>query len=151
MEHYKVVRFKTGESVLCTMPVDLKSPMGETWIHMSNPVQIIPQQETRQKTHRGKVHEVIGETFILKPWMGLSNTEDFHVSADFILTIGDLKNNIKEYYASYVTRAHEADLREQDSEAADSLLRDVSGGKLNIIDELTIEEQYDGSDEEGTR
>lgn len=126
--YYKIVRLKTGENILCTMDRDLKTPAAETHIQMNVPVQVVPHKETR----RG--NQIIGESFILRPWMGLSDSEEFYVSTDIILTIGDLKRDVKQQYINYVTQAQETKQRVEDSYAAEMLLREITPGELKIID-----------------
>lgn len=140
--YYKIVRLKTGESILCTMDRDVKTVAAETHIQMNVPVQVIPHKETR------KGNQVIGESFILRPWIGLSDSEEFYVSTDIILTIGDLKRDVKQQYINYVTQAQETKQRIADSYAAEMLLREVTPGELKIIDleweNRHGEEEYQG-------
>jgi hypothetical protein len=88
-EFYKVVKLKTGETILCTMSSDVKNMSAEPYIKMTVPVLVIPHQETRKGAN------IVGESFILRPWMGLSNSEEFVIGTDIVLTIGDLKKEVK--------------------------------------------------------
>lgn len=145
-EYFKVVRLKTGESILCSMSNNVKSLVGETHLSLTMPVQVIQQNETHRQ---GKV---LGESFFLRPWIGLSDSEDFVISTDIILTIGDLRLEVKNHYISYIEQTLETQKRTRDaierSDAADKLLREAAGGKLNIIDEYTIGDGYDNEDYE---
>lgn len=145
-EYFKVVRLKTGESILCSMSNNVKSLIGETHLSLTMPVQVIHQNETQRQG------QVLGESFFLRPWIGLSDSEDFVISTDIILTIGDLRLEVKNHYINYVEQTIETQKRTRDaierSNAADTLLREAAGGKLNIIDEYTIGDGYDNEDHE---
>lgn len=136
--YYKVVRLKTGESILCSMNNDVKSLVSESHLQLNTPVQVVPHQETRRGNH------VLGETFILRPWMGLSDGEEFIISTDIVLTIGNLKKEVREQYINYVNHANETRQRIEDSETVYEFLRDITPGELRIID---IDE-YTGEDYE---
>ena len=131
-EYYKVVRLKTGENILCSMERDIKSPASETHLQLNVPVQVVPMKEMRKGNH------VVGESFMLRPWMGLSDGEEFTISSDVVLTIGDLKKEVKQQYVNYISQAKETRKKildqEERSEAADELLREVNNGEVRIIE-----------------
>lgn len=90
---------------------------------------------------------------MLRPWMGLSDGEEFTISADVVLTIGDLKKEVKQQYVNYISQAKETRKKildqEERSEAADELLREMNNGELRIIE---LEDEYYGDyygEEEG--
>ena len=136
-EYYKVVRLKTGENILWSMERDIKSPASETHLQMNVPVQVVPMKEMRKGNH------VVGESFMLRPWMGLSDGEEFTISTDVVLTIGDLKKEVKQQYVNYISQAKETRKKildqEERSDAADELLREVNNGDVRIIE---IDEDY---------
>jgi hypothetical protein len=131
--YYKVVKLKTGENILCSMDRDVKSPASETHLQLNIPVQVVPMKEMRKGNH------VVGESFMLRPWMGLSDGEEFTISVDIVLTIGDLKKEVKQQYVNYISQARETRQRIEDQEAAEDLLREVSNGELRIVE---IDEYY---------
>lgn len=145
--YFKIVRLKTGENILCSMDRDIKSPASETHLQLNIPVQVVPMKEMRKGNH------VVGESFMLRPWMGLSDGEEFTISADVVLTIGDLKKEVKQQYVNYISQAKETRKKildqEERSEAADELLREMNNGELRIIE---LEDEYYGDyygEEEG--
>lgn len=90
---------------------------------------------------------------MLRPWMGLSDGEEFTISTDVVLTIGDLKKEVKQQYVNYISQAKETRKKildqEERSEAADELLREMNNGELRIIE---LEDEYYGDyygEEEG--
>jgi len=121
--YFKIVKLKTGENILCNMERDVKSTAAETHLHLTIPVQVVPMKETRKGNH------VIGESFMLRPWMGLSDGEEFTISTDVVLTIGDMKREVKKQYVTYVTQAKESRQKfleqEERSDAVNDLLREV--------------------------
>lgn len=142
--YFKIVKLKTGENILCNMERDVKSVAAETQLQMHVPIQVVPIKETRRGNH------VIGESFILRPWMGLSDGEDFFVSADMIMTIGDMKKEVRKQYISYTSQAKETRQKhleqEERSEAADELLREVNNGEVHIIDIDEYLGEHDGEE-----
>lgn len=141
--YYKIVKLKTGEIIVCSMANDINSFAKENFLELIEPVQVIPQRETR------KGNSIVGESFLLKPWIGLSDSEEFIVNTDIILTIGNLKKEVKQQYVDYVNQT--AQLRkkikdyEEREEAVTKLLQDVTPGDVKIIDEVNylLDEDYD--------
>ena len=126
--YYKIVKLKTGETILCTMDADVKSISSTSYLLINEPVQVIPHKETRKGRH------IVGESFLMRPWIGLSDSEEFTVSVDVVMTIGNVKSEVKRQYVDYLTQAshtRDAILR---SEAVDDLFREMSNGELNIVD-----------------
>jgi hypothetical protein len=144
-EHFKLVKLKTGETILCAMHDDIKSVAGESHLYLIEPVQVVQQQQTKNNG------QVVGETFVLRPWLGLSDSEEFVIGTDIVLTIGNLKHEVKEQYISYIT--HTAETRQkikqyhEQEDAVMKLLRDVTPGQqvLFVDDEdyYTYEEDPD--------
>jgi len=130
---------------LCTMAHDVRSAASETHISMNTPVQVIPHQETRRNG------QIIGESFLLRPWIGLSDSEEFTISTDIILTIGNLKNEVKQQYVSYVEQTAETVKRQEEQkeqqhceEVVKNFLREITPGELRIIDEpFTMDDSHD--------
>jgi hypothetical protein len=140
--YYKIVKLKTGEIILCTMVHDVRSLAAETHLKMNIPVQVIPHQETR----RGG--QVIGESFILRPWIGLSDSEEFTISTDIVLTIGSLKREVRQQYINYVEQTVETQRRQEEQqereEAVEKFLREITPGELYFVDEpLTLDNNHD--------
>ena len=126
--YYKIVKLKTGETILCTMDADVTSVSSTSYLSINEPVQVIPHKERRKGRH------IVGESFLMRPWIGLSDSEEFTVSVDVVMTIGNIKSEVKRQYVDYLTQAshtRDAILR---SEAVDDLFREMSNGELNIVD-----------------
>lgn len=148
-EFYKMVRLKTGETILCSMSSDIKSVAGESHLCLIEPVQLIPQQQSRRNG------QVVGETFLLRPWMGMSDSDEFVIATDIVLTIGNLKHEVKKQYISYISQAIETKKKSRENaeneEAVIKLLHDVTPGEVRIVDEDDIEYFFyeEDYDEEG--
>lgn len=140
-DYYKLIRFKTGETIICRTESDVRSPSADPVLTIYDPVQVVTHQETRNGI------QVIGENYVLRPWIGLSDSEEFQVSSDVIMTVGNLRREVREVYLTYVQTMHESKrLSEEEfsrSDAAEQLLRDVSFGEYKIIDDLTLDEDDD--------
>jgi hypothetical protein len=144
--YYKIVKLKTGETILCTMNHDVRSLASETHLQMNVPVQVIPHQETRRNG------QVIGESFVLRPWIGLSDSDEFTISTDIVLTIGSLKKEVRQQYVNYIEHTIETQKRQEEQiereEAAENLLREITPGELYFVDEpLNMENNHDENQE----
>ena len=143
---YKIVKLKTGETILCTMNNDIRSLASETHLQLTTPVQVIPHQESRRNG------QVVGESFVLRPWIGLSDSDEFTISADIVLTIGSLKKEVRQQYVNYIEHTNETQKLHEDQvereEAAVNLLREITPGELYFIDEpLNMENDHDNNQE----
>ena len=143
---YKIVKLKTGETILCKMNNDIRSLASETHLQLTTPVQVIPHQESRRNG------QVVGESFVLRPWIGLSDSDEFTISADIVLTIGSLKKEVRQQYVNYIEHTNETQKLHEDQvereEAAVNLLREITPGELYFIDEpLNMENDHDNNQE----
>lgn len=143
---YKIVKLKTGETILCTMKHDIRSLSTETHLNLNVPVQVIPHQETR----RGG--QVVGESFILRPWIGMSDSEEFTIGIDIVLTIGNLKKEVCEQYIKYVEQTNETqrlhDEQQEREQALTDFLREITLGELHFIDDPLNMENKNDQDQE---
>ena len=89
MSDVKVLKFRNGDLVICKT-VECEDNM----IEITDPIAVVAipiVQEAMQ-----------GETFVLKPWIGVSSNNMFVVPMDAILTVGELKLPLLEQYNKYV-------------------------------------------------
>ena len=89
MNDIKVLKFRNGELVI-GKTVECEDNM----IEITDPIAVVAVpviQETIQ-----------GETFVLKPWIGISSNSMFVVPMDAILTVGELKLPLLKQYNKYV-------------------------------------------------
>ena len=89
MNDIKVLKFRNGDLVI-GKTVECEDNM----IEITDPVAVVAipiLQETMQ-----------GETFLLKPWIGICSNNMFVIPMDAILTVGELKLPLLEQYNKYV-------------------------------------------------
>ena len=84
-----VLRLKNGETLIAS--VRLADP-NNYWL--DDPIAVIAVQVT----HEG----INGETFLLKPWIGISPDKSFLLNAGEILTSGSLKESLLQQYLMYI-------------------------------------------------
>ena len=89
MTDVTVLKLKNGETLIAGVR---QAEDNMFWI--DDPIQVVPVQVTREG--------IQGETFLLKPWIGISSDKSFLLSAREILTTCSLKENLLEQYRSYV-------------------------------------------------
>lgn len=93
--YYKIVRFKTGENILCQMDKDIKSISTEVYFHMINPV-------IRSVAGGTEVNgNIVSEQYILNPWIGGTSSDEFVVPVEIVLTIGDMDERQTVQYKAY--------------------------------------------------
>ena len=139
-EYFKLVKLKTGETILCAMHSDVNSVVGETHLFLIEPVQVVNQQQTKNNG------QVVGETFVLRPWLGLCDSEEFVIAADIVLTIGNLKHEVKHQYITYVTQTAETRQKmkqfHEQEEAVMKLLHDVTPGEVLFVNDDDDDDYY---------
>ena len=89
MTDVTVLRLKNGETLIAGVR---QADSNNYWV--DDPIAVIAVQVT----HEG----INGETFLLKPWIGISPDKSFLLSAGEILTSGSLKENLLQQYLMYI-------------------------------------------------
>lgn len=136
---YKVVRFKTGENLLCQMTRDVRSLAQESYLKISRPALAVAVGYTGQKD----TGDVFTERFAIRPWLDVSDSEEYTIGLDLVLTIGDMKPSMVKQYEEYWKNQAEVmkviELREFRQYAKDAvegfLLSMSSNGEVTIIQE----------------
>jgi hypothetical protein len=126
---YKVVRLKTGESILCKMHKDIRTIATEMYLNMVNPVLASLTKELKQQN----TGQVAAEYFTLRPWIGLSSSQELTIGTEIVLTVGDMKPSFVKQYKQYLidcARAeqirHAAEEESSRTEAIINLLASIS-------------------------
>ena len=115
------------------MDRDVRSLSSENFLKLNEPVQVVQMKETT------KGNMVVGENYLLRPWMGLSDSDEFMINTDVVLTIGDLKEQVREQYVNYIEHTHETKKRQEDDKAIFKLLKEVNpGNDIYIINDDMI-------------
>lgn len=89
METPKVIKFKNGDLVIA----QVFDSMDDIY-RLENPIAAV--------TFPTMQGEVVGETFLLKPWIGISKDSSFFVRKTDILVICSLKDNLMQQYKTYI-------------------------------------------------
>jgi len=89
MTDVTVLKLKNGETLIAGV-----RQVEDNMFWIDDPIQVVPVQVT----HEG----IQGETFLLKPWIGISSDKSFLLSAREVLTTCSLKENLLEQYRSYI-------------------------------------------------
>lgn len=115
----KLIRLKDGDMIACHTSITNYKDLYRTHsIEIKNPLSIVAYQVP---TDTG-----VGEGFILKPWMGICVDENYIIPTDCIMTVADLKTEIKEQYERYWNPAPpplEVDLDPEEWEYQSSFLK----------------------------
>lgn len=101
MEKPRVLKFKNGDLVVAI--VKETDVDGALWLH--NPIMVVPFHAIND--------DFVGETFLLKPWIGISDDKDFMVRKSDIIVSCSLRENLLQQYKNY------AEGETQDSPAKD--------------------------------
>lgn len=124
---YKVMKLKTGETVLCELAEELKDFSFMPTIDLVNPVLI---QYAQMQIQNGAV---TGENIIIKPFLSLSSSTVYPISTDVIITMGNMKNPVLKSYLKYTKGMAEQRKEEEADEAIIDLLQSVTPDRPVLI------------------
>lgn len=85
-----VLRLKNGEMIIA----GVRATEDNNMLWLDDPIAVVPIPVTQNGMN--------GETFLLKPWMGIASDKSFMLSIREVLTTGTLKENLLEQYRMYV-------------------------------------------------
>lgn len=92
--HYKLLKLSNGESIVCCTDDDCQNLRSKVSIHICDPVLVTPFRMPKGMT--------IAETFIMTPWISISDESVFEVPTEQIIIAVDIKENFKENYKSFI-------------------------------------------------
>jgi hypothetical protein len=131
---YKVLKLKTGDFVLCQFDEEVKDFSYAPTINLKFPLNVVNVRVQVEGS------AITNETVALKPFMSLSDSEEYPISTDVIVTMGDMKRDAKELYIQFVERMKQHRIEDDIEQKVLALLRSTVGeGKLTIIEEPTPE------------
>jgi hypothetical protein len=90
METPKVIKFKNGDLVIAT----IRDSESNDLFWMDNPIAVIPYPVIQE--------DVVGETFVLKPWIGITTEKTFLVPKSEVITLCLLRENLLAQYERYI-------------------------------------------------
>ena len=91
METPKVLKFKNGDLVIAT----IRDSDTNELFWMDNPIAVIPYPVIQE--------DVMGETFLLKPWIGITTEKTFLIPKSEIITVCVLRENLLGQYERYIS------------------------------------------------
>jgi len=91
MEPPKVLKFKNGDLVIAS----IRDSDTNALFWLDNPVAVIPYPVFQE--------DVVGETFLLKPWIGITTEKTFLIPKSEIITICLLRENLLAKYERYIS------------------------------------------------
>lgn len=112
---YKVLRLKTGDTVLCEMEKDITDFSYNPTIELINPINIITLKSHLQGF--GINHEEI----TIRPFLTLSDSETFPISTEVILTMGNMKASARKTYLKYIEQV----MKQREIDAMDDAIVDL--------------------------
>lgn len=91
METPKVLKFKNGDLVIAS----IRDSDTNELFWMDNPIAVIPYPVIQE--------ELVGETFVLKPWIGITTEKTFLIPKSEIITVCVLRENLLAQYERYIS------------------------------------------------
>jgi hypothetical protein len=91
METPKVLKFKNGDLVIAS----IRDSDTNELFWMDNPIAVIPYPVIQE--------DVMGETFLLKPWIGITTEKTFLIPKSEIITVCVLRENLLTQYERYIS------------------------------------------------
>lgn len=91
METPKVIKFKNGDLVIAT----IRDSESNDLFWMDNPIAVIPYPVIQE--------DVVGETFLLKPWIGITTGKIFLIPKSEVITVCPLRENLLGQYEKYIS------------------------------------------------
>ena len=139
--YYKLVRFKTGETILCMMDTDVRVAQIEQYLELIRPVLAYPTQDMMNKSTGNSI--VGAEVYQLRPWIGATKSERLTIGTEMVLTVCEMSDRMRLQYSEWVDAAAKAEATQTKIEDDDAkrralmkLLLSVSkSGKVEILKE----------------
>jgi len=91
METPKVIKFKNGDLVIAS----IRDSDTNELFWMDNPISVVPYPVIQE--------DIVGETFLLKPWIGISTEKTFLIPKSEIITVCVLRENLLAQYERYIS------------------------------------------------
>lgn len=91
METPKVIKFKNGDLVIAS----IRDSESNDLFWMDNPIAVVPYPVIQE--------DVVGETFLLKPWIGITTEKIFLVPKSEVITVCLLRENLLAQYERYIS------------------------------------------------
>ena len=114
MENHKILKFKNGEVMVCRTESKDVNVDNANFINIWDPVEI--QIMNMMPTNQG----IIGERYLLKPWMPLSEDEMFIIDTESLITICNVGEQILKNYLDFQNRKNRDSVASEMQESSTS-------------------------------
>lgn len=132
MEHCKLLKISTGESILCK--VDDENIFNDYLVVISEPIVI---NIVRMPTSKGTV-----ETCVMYPWSVFSMDNTFEIATSQIIAVTDPSLSVQKYYTNYLEN-----LANKNENSESNMFDESDSDFDDTLDQLTSEEgEDDGTD-----
>lgn len=116
----KVIKFRNGELVIA----DVKETVDDLLV-IENAIAAVPFPMMQG--------EMVGETFVLKPWIGISNETSFFVRKTEVITICTLKESLLQQYKSYISPKEKPTSLEKDEYEIEEVMEAMFLKSKNLL------------------
>ena len=120
METPKVIKFKNGDLVIAQLMETV-----DDLYRIEDPIAAV--------TFPTMQGDIVGETFLLKPWIGISKDKSFFVRRNDILVICSLKDNLMEQYKKYVSSEEQPETVEESNYDIDEVMEAMFLKSKNLL------------------
>lgn len=124
MEDPRVLKLRNGEMIIAT----IEETTDDDIVKISNVISVVPHQVMQG--------EMVGETFLLKPWIGITEDRYFFIAKDNILTVCSLRENLVKQYKSYLAPQEEIPQPRDQFDIEDMVEANVLRSK-NLLNQIT--------------
>lgn len=136
---FKAAMLRSGEKILFSMEKDLS--------HTDrNSLKIIEPVIIDTFTYVGQ-SGITEQGSRLRPWMNLSESDEFTIPTEFIIAMGDMRPDVKDYYIQYAEdlaktkaelrhRRETVTLNEEEEKKMEASIRDLLGSHAIFVDEV---------------
>lgn len=96
----QILKFMNGDLVVAKLQTK------ETTYVLEDPVAVVPVQIVRE--------DLVGETFVLKPWIGISTDTTYEIPMSCVMTLAKLRLSLLEQYTNFITGGGTTELPPED-------------------------------------
>jgi hypothetical protein len=92
---FKVILLRSGEKILCALEKDTNPQIDRHTLKIIEPVVIDSFSGVGES---GRIET--GSR--LRPWMNLSDSDEYIIPYEFVIAVGDMRPDVKKHYVEYV-------------------------------------------------
>ena len=103
--HYKLLKLVNGENIVCSTDDDCSNLRSKASVFVCDPVLVTPVRVPRGLR--------IVESYVMTPWISITDEKIFEIATDQILVATDVKEHFKENYISYIDDTNQQQTEEK--------------------------------------